>query len=558
MRCLRCCCPCADAAGRAALATVAGVAAGGDYDVVVVGAGFAGLYQLRRLRELGLSVVLVEAGSGLGGIWHWNCYPGARVDSHVPVYEYSDERVWRDWYWDERFPDWAALRRYFDHVDDCWDVRRDVRFNSRVEAAVWDDGARTWSASLSDGDVIRARYLVLCTGFAAKPYIPDLPGLADFTGESHHTARWPQDGIDMTGLRVGVLGTGASGVQVIQEAAQVASEVTVFQRTPMMALPMRQRSLTRAQQDTEKATYPAVFRKRSETNSGFDYPGISERTLDVPVAERIATYEKLWDTGGFAFWAGNYTDILLDESANHLAYEFWRDKVRARVDDAQTAALLAPTDPPHPFGVKRPSLEQNYYDVFNQDNVALVDLRSTPVERATPTGVRTSARDVDLDVLVLATGFDAVTGGLTSIDARGVNGESFGEHWRDGVRTHLGVASNGFPNLLYLYGPQSPAGFCNGPTCAELQGDWIVDLLVHLHEAGATRIEATAEAESSWREQVLTLSSTTLFPRADSWYMGANIPGKPREMLNWPGGLQLYLSACRASAEMGYAGFTIS
>jgi cyclohexanone monooxygenase len=521
-----------------------------DYDVIVVGAGFAGLYQLQRLRSAGLSVVVLEAGSGLGGIWHWNGYPGARVDSHVPIYEFSDERVWRDWYWDEKFPDRNALRRYFEHVDEVWDVRPDIEFEARVASGSWDESSRRWDLQLERGDRLRGRYLVLCTGFAAKPYVPDLPALADFAGECHHTARWPQEGVELTGRRVGVLGVGASGVQVIQEAAKVAADVTVFQRTPMMALPMRQRSLTRAEQDEAKSGYPAVFRRRAETNSGFDYSGIGVPTFSVSERERLATYERLWATGGFAFWAGNFTDVLLDERANRAAYDFWRDQVRARLSAAgvasSTAAALAPSEPPHPFGVKRPSLEQTYYDVFGQDNVSLVDLHETAFDAS------------GLDVLVLATGFDAVTGGLTSIDLRGTTGESLRSRWAGGVAAHLGLATSGFPNLLYLYGPQSPAGFCNGPTCAEVQGDWVVELLLSLFSSGASRVEATPAAEQAWGAQVQAIAAATLWPRADSWYMGANIPGKPREMLNWPGGLQLYLEACRASAAAGYEGFTIA
>jgi cyclohexanone monooxygenase len=361
----------------------------------------------------------------------------------------------------------------------------------------------------------------------------------------------------MTGLRIGVIGTGASGVQVIQEAAKVAAEVTVFQRTPILALAMQQRALTRAGQDTAKAGYPEIFARRAESNSGFDYIGSGDSTFAVSDEERRATYERLWQEGGFAFWAGGYSDLLIDERANRAAYDFWREKVQARVDDPATAELLAPAEPPHPFGVKRPSLEQDYYDVFNQANVHLVDVRTTPITKIIPSGVETTASTFELDLLVLATGFDAVTGGLTSIDIVGSTGETLRAHWQEGVRTHLGVASAGFPNLVYLYGPQSPSGFCNGPTCAEVQGDWVVDLLAHLQQAGVTRIEATPEAEEEWRTQVHGIAAMTLFPRADSWYMGANIPGKPREMLNWPGGLQLYLAACRASAEAGYAGFVL-
>lgn len=528
-----------------------------DADVVVVGAGFAGLYQLQRLRELGLSVVLLEAGGDLGGIWWWNCYPGARVDSHVPLYEYSDPAIWEGWWWEERFPGWQAMRAYFDHVDRVWDLRRDIRFGAPLEHAQFDEAERCWRLQTGT-DTLTCRYLVLCPGFAAKPYRPELPGLAEFAGACHHTAQWPQGGLDLRGLRVGVLGTGASGVQVIQEAARVAERLVVFQRTPMLALPMRQRPLSVAEQQAAKPSYPGIFQRRRQTNSGFAYTSPGDSALAVSDEERTAAFEALWAEGGLAFWAGNFTDILLDEKANRLAYDFWRSKTLPRLPSGPLAEVLAPAEPPHPFGVKRPSLEQGYYEVFHQDNVTLVDLRAEPLRRCDARGVQTAAAHYDLDLLVLATGFDAVTGSLTAIDLRGTQGQTLAEHWARGVRTHLGLACHGFPNLVFVYGPQSPSGFCNGPTCAEAQGDWIVELLGFLAERGLTRLEATWEAEEAWRDQVRAIAEFTLFPRADSWYMGANIPGKPREMLNWPGGLQSYLAACRASAEAGYAGFTLS
>jgi cyclohexanone monooxygenase len=528
-----------------------------DRDVVIVGAGFAGLYQLRHLRRLGLRVTLLEAGAGLGGIWHWNCYPGARVDSHVPLYEYSDPALWEGWYWDERFPDWQALRRYFDHVDDVWGLRDDILFETRLTAGAWNEAQRYWDLHTDAGVALRTRFVVLCTGFAAKAHVPDIPGLDSFEGDWSHTAHWPQGGLDLTGRRVAVIGTGASGVQVVQEAARVAEHVTVFQRTPIMALAMQQRALTREQQDSAKVDYPAIFERRTRTNSGFAYPERAVNTFDVPEHERADTYEALWQEGGFAFWAGGFSDLLLNEDANRTAYDFWRSKVHERIHDPAVAEVLAPAEPPHPFGVKRPSLEQWYYDAFNQGNVELVALSRSPIESITRTGVRTTAGEHPCDLLVMATGFDAVTGGLLSIDLRGRDGETLSDHWAGGVRTHLGLASNGFPNLVYLYGPQSPSGFCNGPTCAEVQGDWVVDLFAHLRDTGTTRIEATVEAEEAWRTTVHTIANLTLFPRADSWYMGANIPGKPREMLNWPGGLQLYLASCRESAVEGYRGFTL-
>ena len=529
-----------------------------NLDVIVVGAGFAGLYLLDRLRRLGMTVRVFEAGGGLGGVWYWNCYPGARVDSPGPIYQYSRDDMWRKWQFSELYPSWQELRDYFRYVDERLGLSRDIRFNRRVNEAQFDPTHNHWIVRSSDGSVASARYLVLCTGVSTKPYIPDLPGLNDFGGERHHTALWPQQGLDMHGKRVGVIGTGASGVQVAQEAAGTAAHLTVFQRTPNMALPMRQQKLDDNTVRRMKEKYPEMFDRRAKTFAGFDYDVLAKSALEVSDDERQATFERLWEIGGFAPWIGSFNDILLNEEANRTAYKFWRNKTRARINDPAVAEILAPTEPIHPFGVKRPSLEQNFYEIFNQPNMKLVDLRSTPIERVTRSGIKTAAGEYELDILVLATGFDAVTGGLTSIDIRGTQGETLKEKWAKGVRAHLGMAVAGFPNLLFVYGPQSPNAFCNGPTCAELQGDWIARLLDHLRQRNYTRVEATVSAEEAWRAQVLAVADTTLFPRADSWYFGANIPGKPREMLAFAGGLPAYMAKCRESAERGYEGFAIS
>jgi cation diffusion facilitator CzcD-associated flavoprotein CzcO len=527
-------------------------------DALIIGAGFHGLYQLYRLRELGFSVRVIEAGAELGGVWYWNCYPGARVDSHVPNYEFSLETLWRDWIWTERFPTWQELRRYFQYVDGKLDLSRDVRFRTRVTSAAFDEGRSEWLVATDDGASTRARFVIACTGFAAKPYVPDLPGLARFGGPCHHTAEWPQQGLDLTGKRVGVIGTGASGVQVVQEAAKVASHLTVFQRTPMLALPMEQRALDAASQRQAKEQYPELFRRRAESQSSYcDLVADKRPTLEVSAEERNAVFETAWRKGGFHFWAGTFSDVLSNAEANRLAYDFWRDKTRARIRDPAIADKLAPMDPPHPFGSKRPSLEQGYYEVFNQGNVTLVDLRDEPVAEIGAGGIRTGKRLHELDVLVLATGFDAGTGGLTGIDFRGTTGRTLKETWAPGVRTHLGLAVPGFPNLLMLYGPQSPCAFCNGPTCAELQGDWVVECLRHLRAQGLRRIEATTEAAEAWNRHMDTLAAGTLFPLADSWYMGANVPGKPRQLLHHPG-VQQYMSFCNASAAAGYSGFRIA
>lgn len=526
-------------------------------DALIIGAGFHGVYQLHRLRERGFRARIFEAGAELGGIWYWNCYPGARVDSHVPNYELSLEPLWRDWNWTERFPSRHEIRRYFRYVDDKLGISRDVRFGTRVTGARFDPAASEWLVDSDDGRRTRARFLIACTGFASRAYVPDFPGLERFAGPCHHTAHWPQHGLDMTGQRVGVIGTGASGVQVIQEAARVAAHLTVFQRTPMMALPMRQRRLDPASQRRMKVHYPALFERRAATQSSYcDLAADPRPTLAVSAEERQAVFDDAWQKGGFHFWAGTFSDVLADPAANRLAYEFWRDKVRARLKDRRLADMLAPMAPPHPFGTKRPSLEQDYYEAFNRNNVTLVDLREQPLEAITVTGVRTAGGHHDLDILVLATGFDAGTGGLTQIDLRGTTGRSLAETWGRGVRTHLGLGVPDFPNLLVLYGPQSPCAFCNGPTCAELQGDWVVDCLCHLREHGLSRIEATPDAADDWTRHMEEVASRSLLPLADSWYMGANIPGKPRQLLHHPG-VQEYMSYCRASATNGYAGFAL-
>jgi len=526
-------------------------------DALIVGAGFSGIYLLYRLRQRGFKVRIFEAGADLGGIWYWNCYPGARVDSHVPNYEFSLEELWRDWNWSERFPAWDELRRYFHHVDQKLKLSPDIRFNSGVTAARFDADADEWQVECGDGHQARARFFIPCTGFAAKAYVPDFPGLESFVGPCVHTSHWPQGGLDMTDRRVGVIGTGASGVQVIQEAGKIASHLTVFQRTPILALPMQQRTLDEPSQRATKAQYPAWFRQRAQSGGGlFDVQPDERSALEVSTEERLSVFESAWQKGGFHFWVGTFSDILVNKEANRLAYEFWREKTRARIKDPVIADRLAPADPPHPFGTKRPSLEQWYYEVFNQDNVTLVDVREEPIEQITPTGVRTASRHYELDLLVLATGFDAGTGGLTQFDIRGLSGRTLRDTWRTGVQTYLGLGIPSYPNLLMLYGPQSPTAFCNGPTCAELQGDWVVDCLCYLRDHSLTRIEAKAAAAASWTQHMADLAAGTLLPQADSWYMGANIPGKPRQLLHHLG-VQEYLAFCRESAENGYSGFEL-
>jgi len=535
--------------------------AASEFDVLIIGAGFAGIYQLDRLRSLGHSVKILEAGPELGGIWYWNCYPGARVDTEGPIYQFSYKDLWKDWEYKVLYPDWTEVREYFAYLDRKLDISKDVRFNTRVVSAHFHSHHNRWVVRASDGTTVRCTYLVPCLGFASKPYIPSIPGLEhdEFEGRLHHTALWPQEGVDFTGKRVAVIGTGASGVQVVQEAARDAAQLTLFQRTPNLAIPMGQRKLTPADQAAIKAGLPERFETRGNTFAGFDFDFMPTNAVDLTPEERTAGYERLWQAGGFRFWLAVYQDTLFDPKSNDYAYAFWRDKTRARIKNPALAEKLAPTTPPHPFGVKRPSLEQNYFDVFNQDNVALVDLNDTPIQSITERGILTSdGVEREFDVIVLATGFDAVSGGLTAIDIRGTDGTLLRDKWASGVRTHLGVATAGFPNMLFVYGPQSPSGFCNGPTCAEIQGEMIVETLDHLLKNGRRRIEATPEAEAEWTRHVAELVAPTLFLHANSWYIGANIPGKPVQMLNYPGGLPLYQQKYAESKANNFAGFQIT
>jgi len=530
-----------------------------ELDVLVIGSGFAGIYQLDRLRDLGYSVKIFEAGSKLGGIWYWNCYPGARVDSEGPIYQFAYKDLWKDWDYKFLYPDWREVREYFAYVDRKLDISKDVQFNTRVEAADFDTDRNQWVVRSSDGSTTRCTFLVACLGFASKPYLPAIPGWDSFAGTRHHTALWPQEGVDLTGKRVAVIGTGASGVQVIQEAARDAAEVTVFQRTPNLALPMGQRKLTPEEQAAIKAQQPDRLASRAGTFAGFDFDFKPLNAADLSPEERTAGYEDLWQGGGFRFWLAAFQDLLFDQRSNDYAYEFWRDKVRARINDPQLAEKLAPTVPLHPFGVKRPSLEQNFYDVFNQDNVRLVDLNEAPITEITEHGIRTAdGADRAFDVIVLATGFDAVSGGLTRLDIRGTDGTLLRDKWARGISAHLGLTTAGFPNMLFAYGPQSPSGFCNGPTCAEIQGEMIVETVDHVLNNGHRRIESTPEADEAWSEHVAGLVAPTLFGKAKSWYMGANIPGKPIQSLNYPGGLPLYREKYAEAKADGYAGFRIS
>jgi cyclohexanone monooxygenase len=527
-------------------------------DVLVIGGGFSGLYQLDRLRDLGFSVKVWDSAAGLGGIWWWNCYPGARTDTVGHLYQFAHKGLWKEFDFSERYPDFAGVREYFEYVDSTLDLTKDVEFSTFAAQAQWDEASREWTVYSSDGKQQKARTVIVATGFGAKPLYPNIPGMETFAGECHHTARWPQDGLDMSGKRVVVIGTGASGVQVVQEAAHDAGQVTLFQRTPNLALPMRQRQLDHADNDAIRADMPERFDTRYKAFAGFDFDFMPEEAAKATAEERRATYERFWADGGFPLWLGMYYDLLADEDANRTFYDFWREKVHARVQDPATAELLAPAQPPHPFGVKRPALEQDYFDVFNQDNVRLIDQNDEPVLEITPQGVVTKNGLIECEVIALATGFDNNRGGIMAIDIQGVDGQRIQDKWASRVDTFMGLSTAGFPNMLFLYGPQSPSGFCNGPTSAEYQGDIVVEVLEHLREQGHTRFESSQESEKEWTAHVDELFEGSLFTKARSWYWGANVPGKPAQMLNYSGGVPAYFGKWDEVKAAGYREYDAS
>lgn len=529
-----------------------------DLDVVIIGAGFSGIYLLYRLRELGYKVKIFEAGTALGGTWHWNCYPGARVDSSVPVYEYSIKECWKNWTWKEKYPGWEELREYFKHVDKQLDITKDVLFNTRVVDSQFDQKANRWNVKTVGGPSATCKYLLLCSGFSAKRYFPDWKGLDLFKGVVHHSSFWPDTGVDVRGKRVAVIGTGSTGIQIIQELAPDAKETLIFQRTPNLCLPMGQERLTAEQQEEKKKNYPEIFRQRMNTFAGFEFDWIRKNTFDVSPEEREKVYEELWQKGGFEFWVANFQDLLFDLKANRTAYDFWAKKTRARITDPKKRDLLAPLEPPHPFGTKRPSLEQNFYEICNQENVHIVNTSAAPIEDITESGIRTAdGQHYEVDVIAIATGFDSINGGMKSMGLRDVNGVDLADRWADGTTTYLGLTIRDYPNMFFTYTVHGPTAFCNGPSCVETQSDIIVDTIRRLEREGKQFINPKPEAEEAWSKEIQTVNAKSLFPLAKSWYMGANIPGKKTEQLNYLKGLPVYEQECRKALE-NFAGFVVA
>jgi cation diffusion facilitator CzcD-associated flavoprotein CzcO len=524
-----------------------------EYDAIVIGAGVAGLYQLYRLRQAGLSVRLYEDGSGVGGTWYWNRYPGCRFDSESESYGYSwSPELLQEWDWKEHYSGQPENERYLNFVADKFALRKDIQFNSRVTSAIYDERANRWDIQLENGERARAQFLITATGLLSARYTPPFEGIDTFQGESFHTSRWPKEAVDFKGKRVAVIGTGATGVQLIPEIAKEVGHLTVFQRTPNYCAPCRNSLVSPETQREWKANYDQIHKRIRETTAAFIHDFDRRKTLEVPKEERLAFYEELWTQPGFKKWLSNFYDIMIDPAANEDFAEFVRNKIRQRVKDPIVAEKLIPRD--HPFGSKRIPLETGYYDAYNRDNVLLVDVREAPIERITAKGVKTTEKEYEFDVIIYATGFDAVTGSLTRMDIRGLDGQTIKDKWANGPRTLLGIQTAGFPNLFIAINNS----FCNYTVCAESMVEWITNCIGYIRDRGYKRIDATPQAESAWVEYINKAGTGSIFTQAKSaWFMGTNIPGKTRAILLNPIPAPAYRAKCNEAAANGYRDFVV-
>ncbi|MBI2800449.1 MAG: NAD(P)/FAD-dependent oxidoreductase [Gammaproteobacteria bacterium] len=525
------------------------------YDVIIIGAGINGMLQLIRLRELGLSVRVFEAGTDVGGTWYWNRYPGCRFDSESYTYIYSfSQELLDEWDWSEHFSAQPETLGYCNHLAQKFDLRKDIQFNARVKTAIFDEARNEWEIALEDGGQARSRFFITAVGPLSTPVMPNIEGMASFKGESYHTGLWPHTPVDFKGKRVGVIGTGASGVQLIQTIAKDVKHMTVFQRRPNWCSPLNNSRISKQEMAEIRQRYPEIFAQCRATEGGFMHIADSRKATETSPAEREELFEKLYRTPGFAIWLGNFYDTFMDDEANRILSEFIARKIRGRVKDPKVADLLIPTD--HGFGTRRIPMETGYYEVFNQDNVELVSIKDTPIERITTTGLRVADRDYEFDIIVCATGFDAMLGSYDRIDIRGIGGQTLKQKWATGPRTFLGVQMEGFPNMMMVIGPHTGASFCNMPRCGEENVDFVTQLIRFTQQKGYARVQPTLDAENKWTEHVIKMADKLLINKVDSWFTGVNrnVAGRDkRTVLLYAGGAPRYRRRCEEVIASGYA-----
>jgi cation diffusion facilitator CzcD-associated flavoprotein CzcO len=526
-----------------------------ELDALIVGAGFAGLYQLLCLRDkAGLSAQVVEAGGGVGGTWYWNRYPGARCDSESHAYSYYFSKdLLEEWEWSERYPGQAEIMRYLNHVADRFDLRKDIHFGQRVSAARYDETANRWHVETQCGMHYRVKFLITAVGCLSTANIPKIEGLDSFAGQWYHTGQWPHEGVDFAGKRVGQIGTGSTGIQAAPVIAQTAAHLSVFQRTANYSVPARNAPLTNDFKQYVKENYETIGAAMRRTENGHPFTISKRKVFDVSEQARAEIYEAAWEKGGLQFRAV-FEDIMANETANSTAAEFIRAKIRALINDPKTAEILSNID--HPFAAKRPPIDTDYFETFNRENVSLVDVHANPIERIVPEGIVVAGQLHPLDVIVFATGFDAMTGPLLAMDIQGRAGVSLRDAWAAGPRTYLGLQVAGFPNLFTMTGPGSPSVLCNMPVAIEQHADWITACIEYMEQAGASTIETTEKVADDWVEEVNMVANKTLLPKVKhSWYLGANVPGKPRVFMPYAGGMTRYTGICNDVAQDQYRGF---
>lgn len=532
-----------------------------DFDAVVIGAGFSGMYMLKSLRDrLGLNVRVYEAGETVGGTWYWNRYPGARCDSDSYIYCFTfDKQLLQEWEWSERYPEQPEILRYLEHVAQRHDLKRDMQFNTRVTGAEFDEQQNRWIAHTDRDETVTARYLIPAVGTLSDTNIPAFKGLENFKGAWYHTSRFPHEGVDFTAKRVAVVGTGATAVQAIPEIAQQAKHLTVFQRTANYCVPARNGKVDPELVKARKADYDGIVQRIRESFFGQEHYFIPKSALEATPEEREREFDKMWDAGGFAFWLANYQDMFFSQEANDLCADYIQRKIRATVKDPVVAEKLIPKG--HAYGTKRQPLDTNYYETFNKNNVLLVDAATDGgIEEITEKGIRAGGVEYEFDIIVLATGFDAMTGALKALNLKGRGGRTLDQAWADGPHTYLGISVAGFPNLFTITGPQSPSVLTNMPVAIEQHVEWVTDCIAHMHKTGKTTIEPTSQAQDQWVAHVNEVVSATLMPSANSWYMSANIADKPRAFLPYldPEGIGGYRQRCDEIAAHGYEGFTLA